>query len=61
MAKPQKGFQDDRSDGESGQPLQLDSEKKMNDNRQGGQNAEGEKQHRGGKDAQHQQGGPAAR
>ena len=55
MAKQrgQKGFQDDRSDRESGQPLQLDNEK-MNDDPQDGQPAQGEKQHQGGQGGQPQ-------
>lgn len=44
----QQGMQDDRSDRESGQPLQLDDEK-MNDKQQGDQHAQGEKSHQGGK------------
>ena len=52
--KSQQGLDEDRSDRESGQPLQLDDEKKMKE-KQGGQHAQGEKQHQGGQ--QPRQGG----
>jgi hypothetical protein len=53
--KGQQGFQDDRSDRESGQPLQLDDEKMKE--KPGGQHAQGQKPQQGGQQPQPQQGG----
>jgi hypothetical protein len=54
--KGQQGLQEDRSDRESGQPLQLDDEKM--DKQQGGQHGQGDKQqHQPGQGGQKQQGG----
>lgn len=57
--KSQQGLDEDRSDRESGQPLQLDDEKKLQlddekkmNEKQGGQHAQGEKQHQGGQGGQ---------
>lgn len=51
----QQGLHDDRSDQESGQPLQLDNEKM--DKQQDGKQVQQDKQHQGGQGGQHHQGG----